>query len=130
NRQERRALESLGINFDSAPSTATAVEMLELAHYAAIISNVPKPKEAGKDGPCFPNQTPQNQAHGAGGAMVTIIHEKYREKMPPVILYAGRFPEDVGTPPYAFGVTNRPDQLFQLVFDALERRSDETVTPI
>ena len=39
----------------------------------------------------------------------------------PVIFYVGKPKPDVGVPAGAFGVTNRPDQLLQLVIDALSR---------
>ena len=38
-----------------------------------------------------------------------------------VIYYVGRPNLDAGVPAGAFGVTNRPDQLLQLVVDALSR---------
>ena len=39
----------------------------------------------------------------------------------PVIYYIGRPDPDAGVPAGAFGITNRPDQLLQLVVDALSR---------
>ena len=39
----------------------------------------------------------------------------------PVIYYIGRPHPEGGVPAGAFGVTNRPDQLLQLVIDALSR---------
>ena len=39
----------------------------------------------------------------------------------PVIFYIGRPEPGAGVPAGAFGVTNRPDQLLQLVVDALSR---------
>jgi CheY-like chemotaxis protein len=39
----------------------------------------------------------------------------------PTILTVGRYQPDRGTPPYAFGITNRVDELLNLLFDALER---------
>ena len=39
----------------------------------------------------------------------------------PVIYYIGRPNPDAGVPAGAFGITNRPDQLLQLVVDALSR---------
>jgi CheY-like chemotaxis protein len=37
------------------------------------------------------------------------------------IFTVGRYQPERGTPPYAFGITNRVDELLNLVFDALER---------
>jgi CheY-like chemotaxis protein len=39
----------------------------------------------------------------------------------PTILTPGRFEPERGTPPYAFGITNRVDELLNLLFDVLER---------
>ena len=39
----------------------------------------------------------------------------------PLIFTIGRFNPSLGTPPFAFGVTNRVDECLNLVFDALER---------
>jgi CheY-like chemotaxis protein len=39
----------------------------------------------------------------------------------PVIFTIGRLKLELGTPAYAFGITNRIDELLNLVFDALER---------
>jgi hypothetical protein len=39
----------------------------------------------------------------------------------PVVFTVGRFNPDRGTPPFAFGITNRIDECLNLVFDALER---------
>ena len=39
----------------------------------------------------------------------------------PVIFTVGRFNAALGTPPFAFGITNRVDECLNLVFDALER---------
>ena len=38
------------------------------------------------------------------------------------ILTVGRYQPDRGTPPYAFGITNRVDELLNLLFDAIERQ--------
>ena len=39
----------------------------------------------------------------------------------PIIFYVGRLDASAGVPAGAFGVTNRPDELLQLVLDALAR---------
>jgi CheY-like chemotaxis protein len=39
----------------------------------------------------------------------------------PTIFSVGRFEPERGTPPFAFGITNRVDELLNLVFDVLER---------
>jgi CheY-like chemotaxis protein len=39
----------------------------------------------------------------------------------PVVFTVGQFDPALGTPPFAFGITNRVDELLNLLFDALER---------
>lgn len=39
----------------------------------------------------------------------------------PIIFTVGKFNPSLGTPPFAFGITNRVDECINLVFDALER---------
>jgi CheY-like chemotaxis protein len=39
----------------------------------------------------------------------------------PTIFTVGGYQPDRGTPPYAFGITNRVDELLNLLFDAIER---------
>lgn len=39
----------------------------------------------------------------------------------PVIFYVGEYDPARGTPPFAFGLTNRPDEMLHLVLDILER---------
>jgi CheY-like chemotaxis protein len=40
----------------------------------------------------------------------------------PVIFYVGEFDPGRGLPPFAFGLTNRPDELLHLILDVLARR--------
>lgn len=39
----------------------------------------------------------------------------------PVIFTVGRFNPALGTPPFAFGITNKVNELLNLIFDVLER---------
>jgi hypothetical protein len=120
NVQERRALESFGIKFDLASSTDEALKWLDRAHYDAVISDIGREGEGAiNKAPCFSAPSPA----GAGCVMAKTMHERYGDGMPPIIFYSAGFPQSAGTPPFSFGVTDRVDQLFQLVFDALERRN-------
>jgi|APTNR8051073442_1049403.scaffolds.fasta_scaffold00076_85 CheY-like chemotaxis protein len=49
---------------------------------------------------------------------------KLRESHPtlPVVFYVGEFDAGRGVPPFAFGLTNRPDELLHLILDILARR--------
>lgn len=125
NVQERRALESFGIRFDLASSTEEALKWLDRAHYDAVISDISRPAESIDHISCFTTPLPA----GAGCAMAKTMHEKFGDDMPPTIFYSANFPQSAGTPPFSVGVTDRVDRLFDLVFDALERRKVDEATP-
>lgn len=125
NVEERRALNSLGIQFDLATSTDEAIRWLDRAHYDAVISNIYRASESTNNIPCFADPQPA----GAGCAMAETMHERYGDQMPPTIFYSGAYPQSAGSPPFSFGVTNRVDELFELVFDALERRKVNEAAP-
>jgi hypothetical protein len=44
-----------------------------------------------------------------------------RNKMPALIVYSAQYPQSLGVP-YRARVTNRADELFEFVLDALEQR--------
>jgi hypothetical protein len=55
-------------------------------------------------------------------AGLDLIREmRSRNRIEPVILTVARYEPERGVPPYAFGITNRVDELLNLLFDALER---------
>jgi hypothetical protein len=56
--------------------------------------------------------------------MLPRLHEAGFSR--PVIFYVGRPEPGAGVPAGAFGLTNRPDQLLQLVIDALSRIRNKT----
>ena len=45
---------------------------------------------------------------------------------PPVIFYVAQVDAKRGVPPRAFGITNRPDELMNLVMDAIDRLPDRS----
>jgi hypothetical protein len=47
---------------------------------------------------------------------------KRRGVAKPTIFTVARYEPDRGVPPYAFGITNRVDELLNLILDVLERR--------
>ena len=62
------------------------------------------------------------ERHGVqdeGIRFLNILRE--RSSVPPVIFTVGRFDPALGTPGFAFGITNRVDECLNLLFDALER---------
>jgi hypothetical protein len=46
----------------------------------------------------------------------------------PVVFYAGAIDPDRGIPPGAFGLTNRPDELYHLVMDVVGSSASDRVT--
>lgn len=47
---------------------------------------------------------------------------KDQQKMPPAIFYYPDYKPNMGTPPYAFGITNSPTELMHLIVDVLQRK--------
>lgn len=118
NVQERRVLEAFGIRFDLSASTNDALKWLERAHYDVVISDVRRDSDPTNPTSCVTTPEP----YGAGCALAAEIEKRFAERAPPIILYVARYPKDAGRPSNVFGLTNRTDELFNLVLDALARR--------
>jgi CheY-like chemotaxis protein len=110
NRNEARMLRSFGALITFACTTEEAMAALwqateQMQPFHIVISDINRE---------LPDGDPR-----AGLAMI----DRFRaEKIAlPLILYVGKLDTDAGVPNGAFGVTNRPDQLLQLVLDALAR---------
>lgn len=99
---EIRALEGLGVSVVTVTSTAEATGALAAAAFDVVVSDVARP-----------------DAPDAGIRMCRSFHD--HGVRVPVLLYLGALDRSRGVPPYAFGITSRPDDLFHLVMDALER---------
>jgi len=102
---ERRALEALGIEFTLSMSTEDALEKVRPGRYAAIISDM--------------GRAPDSQAG------FTLLEElRKRGDATPFILYAGPRAiqlRDEARKRGAFGSTNNPEELFQLVLSAAQK---------
>ncbi len=109
NINERRMFHALGINIDTARTTEEALRILAIAPYDVIISDMKRDNDS-RAGQKFLQRLREKE---------DTVLEKNRNT--PVIIYLGSFSPDRGTPPHAFGITNRPDTLLHLVTDALER---------
>ncbi len=110
NRNEARMLRSFGALITFAATTEEALRALRTSTdqhqpFDLIISDI------GRDLPA-PDPT-------AGLTMLPRLREAGFHQ--PVIFYVGRPEPGAGVPAGAFGLTNRPDQLLQLVIDALSR---------
>jgi DNA-binding NtrC family response regulator len=94
--------EALGINVTVATTSAEALSLLATNSYDLVVSDMRRGTVT-DEGIRFLNEM---RARGL-----------YR----PTIFTPGYFEAERGTPPYAFGITNRLDELLNLTFDALER---------
>nr|HET6903841.1 response regulator [Ktedonobacteraceae bacterium] len=110
NTYERQALGKLGIQFTISKSTEEAITKLEHKHYDTIISDMGRPPDL-----------------QAGYTLLAKVKEMHITT--PFIIYAGsKRPEHVaeGRRKGAFGVTNDPQELFELVVDALSKAIGST----
>jgi hypothetical protein len=115
NLRERRLLSAFGVRIDMARSTDEGLSLLRQAKYDVVISNMRRdrdPKAA-----CYSSPDPS----AAGCDFLRKVAEL--PNAPAVIIYAGDYHPDWGTPAFAAAMTNRTDFLIQYVFDALERRA-------
>lgn len=102
NLYERHLLRSLGVFVDLARSTEEALEMLQDTYYDAVISDM------GRVG-----------VQDEGLRLLTEIRKQ--EVCPLLIFYTWGIDESRGTPAYAFGITDRPNDLLHYIIDVLER---------
>lgn len=95
-------LRDLGVNVQVEISSDDALLALSKDTYHVVISDMER-----------------NTVQDEGIKLLKRMRE--RNIFVPVIFTAGRFNPALGTPPFAFGITNRVDECLNLVFDALER---------
>jgi CheY-like chemotaxis protein len=96
-------LDSLGVDVSVTTTTAEAVQRASAKSFDTIISDMRR-----------------GVVIDEGIKLLTTLRGQGQH--PPVIFTVGQYQPDRGTPPYAFGITNRVDDLLNLIFDALERR--------
>lgn len=95
-------LRDLKVHVDIAMDTDSALDMLAARSYHAVVSDMAR-----------------DSVEDAGIKLLTKMRMAglYR----PIIFTVGNFNPERGTPAYAFGITNRVDELLNLLFDILER---------
>jgi CheY-like chemotaxis protein len=99
---ERKMLQRLQVDIDFVKNSAEAMKLLQGADYDIVLSDILR--------------------DGDPAAGVKFLQEYGKEpQRPPFIFYIGFFQPEKGVPPYAFGITHRPDELLHLIMDALER---------
>ena len=104
NFNEIKMLHQLRADVETAKSTEEALALIqEKKTYDIVLSDLKRGDDA--------------------TAGLTLLG-KLRESHPilPVIFYVGEFKPELGVPPFAFGLTNRPNELLHLILDILERR--------
>jgi len=99
---ESRILRSVGVHVDVVTSTEQALSMLSQNGYDLVISDIAR--------------------DGVLDEGLRFLSEMRRRGLyHPIVFYAGAIDWDRGTPPYAFGITNRVDHLLHYVMDIAER---------
>jgi CheY-like chemotaxis protein len=99
NLNEAGVLRSFGASIEVATTTQQGFDLLSRRKFDVVISDIAR--------------------EGRDDEGVRFVEKT--EGRPWTILYAGDVHPELGTQPYAFGITNRPHQLLHYVLDALER---------
>lgn len=100
---ELELIKSIGINIKVIDNSREGLEYIKSKKYHLIISNINR-KGNSKEGLLFYKRVIKNY--------LSI----------PIIYYVGNLNKELGTPPYAFGITNSPFELFHLIVDFTERK--------
>lgn len=103
NINETDVLSSFGLKVEVALSSDEAVQMLGDGNYDLMLSDIRR-GEIADEGIKFHRRL-----------LVKGIDI-------PTIFYAAGFDRKLGVPPYAFGITNMPNELIHLVLDVIERK--------
>jgi hypothetical protein len=138
-RNEARMLYSFGAMITFANTTDEALEALVAAReeshsFDLIVSNMSLPPEPAPEEHAAAELVSSDGGEaevrleilnmkpdrGLEAASLTMLQQLGSHKIRiPVVFYIDQFRAESGTPPGAFGVTDRPDELLQLVLDAL-----------
>lgn len=104
NFHERVALAEIGVAADVAISTSEALQAVTRLNPDLIVSDM--------------------ERHGQEDAGLELLTSLSTHGLTvPVIFYVGRVEKERGTPPGAFGIADRPDEVLHLILDALERNA-------
>jgi CheY-like chemotaxis protein len=95
-------LRQLGVDVEVVTTTDEALSRLHQNAYDVIVSDMRR-----------------GTSEDEGLKFITRMRQGRIQRR--TILTVGRYQPDRGTPPYAFGITNRVDELLNLLFDAIER---------
>lgn len=95
-------LRALDIEVEVVTTSANALKLLAESRFDAVISDMRR-----------------GQVADEGIRFLKRMHQG--SLLRPTIFTVGQYQPERGTPPYAFGITNRVDELLNLLFDILER---------
>lgn len=108
NENERRMFRQLGVEVDVAQTTEEALQRAAGGSHELIVSDM--------------------EREGDPTAGIDLVERLRQQNLQtPVVFYVGVLDSSKGVPPYAFGITNRPDELLHLVIDVLERSKRQTL---
>lgn len=99
---EKRLIEALGIELHICAEPTAAMNFLDHHTYSFIISDMKRGNDT-KAGLSFLRNLIEQNVHI------------------PTIFYITAFQPSKGVPPFAFGITDRPNELLHLVMDVIER---------
>jgi len=103
-KNEIKMFRQLGGKIEITTTFEKTISMLKTNNFDLMISDIDR-KNGEEDG-------------------VSTLKKLYKNKTYlPTIFYIGDVNEELGIPPHAFGLTNRPDELLHLVIDILERKN-------
>jgi CheY-like chemotaxis protein len=100
NSNEVAILATFGVSTTFARTTRKALDLLSHERFDVVISD--------------------NERDGQPNEGIRFVEETRGD--PWTILYIGDYKPELGTPPYAFAITDRPHQLLHYVLDALARQ--------
>jgi hypothetical protein len=100
NSDEAAILSTFGVSIQFATTTQKALDLLSSERFDVVISD--------------------SEREGRQDEGIRFLDET--KGVPWTILYIGDYKPELGTPRYAFGITDQPHQLLHYVLDALERQ--------
>lgn len=101
-RQVIDILTDLGVDVTVATSTETALELLESNPYDSIVSDM-------------------RRGDIADAGLQFLSAMRTQGFCYPTVFTVGQYRPELGSPPFAFGITNQVDELLNLLFDSFER---------
>jgi len=104
NFHERTALASLGVLVDTVIDSNAALKLIKSGRFDFVLSDIER-----------------QQSSSEGIRFLNYLVEEEKISLP-CVFYVGRCQHKLGTPAYAFGITDSPTELLHLVLDILQRQ--------